>query len=315
MLKPILKIVGNAVVASVVAVALFSWVCGILLMFNLGLAPQLAAVFKVSDSAFVQGLTMSLLATVLSVAIVDRLASTKDRDAQTLALAGVTHSSAQIVAEAASQRRVLERIERQYDCGIVHLGNALDVYGAALQMLSHVDNGTIVRHAHLIWSQDLESEPVPEHVQRFADRFEQIIETSGPGAWDVRQLVVIPTKRRANLIAERVRGRKQAHLCRVKVWINSSFLPYASVLIVGDDHAILGFDNPPHPFVGEALQLRGKSVVAPLIRYFDTLFDGTSGRQCTLLEIRTSFAPDEERLTEMLTAAEALLPRPAPTPQ
>jgi hypothetical protein len=98
----------------------------------------------------------------------------------------------------------------------------------------------------------------------------------------VREIHIITTEDRLNMVVNRLRKYERVEGYEVRAFSISHALAYLSPLIVGEDDAVLGIEDPQYYRVEKAIHLKGKDSVRIVIEYFDSLWNDKR-----LIELKT----------------------------
>lgn len=133
----------------------------------------------------------------------------------------------------------------------------------------------------------------------FDEQFDSCIRNSGPGKWDIRQIYLVGTEERFNMVlgflSSDAGQAEKGHW--VRVFVPPFTQPHISPLIIGNSDAFLAFDDPSFYRVKAGLHLRGEPIVTLLKEHFDSLWNAPGA-----FEIRTATKLNETEIAKVRSA-------------
>lgn len=111
------------------------------------------------------------------------------------------------------------------------------------------------------------------YYSRFDDEITQCMKSSGPNSWEVRQVYLVATESRLDMILQRLEKVSTAQHFSVRVFAPPFALPYLSLMIVDDTLASLAVDDPGIYRVKSGVEVTGREAITVLSDYFDTIWN------------------------------------------
>jgi hypothetical protein len=148
------------------------------------------------------------------------------------------------------------------------------------------------------------------YYSRFDDELTRCVKSSGPNSWQVRQIYLIASEDRLNMVLQWLNEVSNAQHFSVRVFVPPFALPCLSPIIVDETLASLAVDDPGIYRVKSGVELTGREVVAVLSDYFDAIWNDSRAHE--IRSVNRMIEPAVASLRQELDGLEAVKHRARP---